>query len=139
MIELQEDVKVRLAAAIESGNVLTAAYVDVSGKPHISFYGSTHVHGPDQLAIWVRSPESALLETLPQRPHIAFIYGSVSERVYFTFEGQGRVSEEARERVYAEMHPVERQFDPDMKGVAVVVDLDRFTALSTAGKVVQER
>ena len=37
------------------------------------------------------------------------------------------------------MHPIERKFDPEMNGVAVVVDLDRFTSLSAAGKVVQER
>jgi hypothetical protein len=37
------------------------------------------------------------------------------------------------------MHPIERNFDPEQKGVAVVVDLDRFTTLSAAGKVVQER
>lgn len=139
MIILDEEVKRRLAEAIDQGNVLTAAYVDESGRPHISFYGSTHVHGPDQLAIWVRNPEGALLRTLSERPHIAFIYGDVKSRVYYTFEGQGRVSEEARERVYAEMHPIERQFDAERKGVAVVVDLDRFTFLSKAGKVVQER
>ena len=59
--------------------------------------------------------------------------------MYYTFEGQGRVSNDERERVYAEMHPIERQFDSEMLGVAVVVALDRFTTLSAAGKVVQER
>ncbi len=139
MIELDDEVKARLAGAIEAGNVLTAAYVDPEGKPHISFYGSTHVHGTDSLALWVRSPDSQLLKTLPSRPHIAFIYGDVGNRVYYTFEGQARVAEEVRQRVYEEMHPIERQFDPEAKGVPVVVDLDRFTQLSKAGKVVQER
>lgn len=139
MIELDDEVRTRLAAAIDSGNVPTAAYVETDGKPHISFYGSTHVHGPDQLAIWVRKPESKLLATLAERPHIAFIYGDVKARVYFTFEGRARVSEEARQQVYDEMHEIERMFDPEMKGVAVVVDLDRFTSLSAAGKLVQER
>lgn len=139
MIQLDDEVKVRLAEAIDSGNVLTAAYVDLSGKPHISFYGSTHVHSVGSLALWVRSPDSQLLKTLPERPHIAFIYGDVSNRVYYTFEGQGRVAEDVREQVYAEMHPIERQFDPEAGGVPVVVELDRFTMLSKAGKVVQER
>ena len=139
MIELDDDVKARLAEAIDSGNVLTAAYVDTDGKPHISFYGSTHVHGPDSLAVWVRKPDSELLATLPERPHMAFIYGDVSNRVYYTFEGRGRVAEAERERIYQEMHPIERQFDPDAKGVPVVIELDRFTSLSVAGKVVQER
>ncbi len=139
MIELDDEVKSRLAKAIDSGNVLSAAYVDTSGKPRISFYGSTHLHGPDSLAIWVRNPDSELLKTLPERPHMAFLYGDISSRVYYTFEGRGRVSEEDRQRIYAEMHEIERRFDPDGKGVPVVIDLDRVTFLSAAGKVVQER
>lgn len=141
MIELGHEVKERLAAAIDSGNVPTAAYVESGGRPHISFYGSTHVHGPDQLAIWVRHPDtSALLKTLPEHPHMAFIYGDVKERVYYTFEGTARVAEEARQRVYDEMHPIERRFDPDMLGVPVIIDLDQFTSVTAAhGKVVQER
>jgi hypothetical protein len=79
--------------------VLTAAYVDEAGKPHISFYGSTHVAAPDQLALWVRNADSALLKTLDEHPHIAFIYGDVSNRIYYTFAGQARVSEAARESV----------------------------------------
>ena len=139
MINLDDSVKERLAAAIESGNVLTAAYVETSGRPHVSFYGSTHVHGPDQLAIWVRKADSELLKTLPESPHMAFLYGDVANRVYYTFEGRGRVSTADRDRVYDEMHPIERQFDADKKGVAVIIDLDRFTSLSAEGKVVQER
>lgn len=139
MIELDDAVKERLAKAIDSGNVLTAAYVDREGKPHVSFYGSTHVHGPDSLALWVRNPGNELLATIADRPHIAFIYGDVANRIYYTFEGRARVAESERQRVYDEMHPIERQFDAEAKGVPVVVDLDRFIFLSAAGKVVQER
>lgn len=139
MINLDDDVKERLAGAIESGNVLTAAYVEASGRPHVSFYGSTHVHGSDQLAIWVRKADSELLKTLPDKPHMAFLYGDVANRVYYTFEGRGRVSQSDRDRVYDEMHPIERRFDAEKKGVAVIIDLDRFTSLSGSGKVVQER
>ena len=142
MIELDEDVRRRLANAIDDGKTLTAAYVDTEGKPHISFYGSTHVHSADQLAIWVRNPEGALLQTLPDRPDIAFIYGDIASRVYYTFAGRGRVADtaEARDRVYDEMHAIERKFDPDKKGVAVLIDLDKLTCLSAAdGKRVFER
>ena len=141
MIELNEEVKSRLARAIDDGKTLTVAYVDARDRPHISFYGSTHVHGPDQLAIWVRDPQGALPTTLDERPHVALIYGDIAARVYYTFEGRARVESaaEIRDRVYAEMHPIEQKFDPDRRGVAVIVDLDRFTTLSKAGKQVQER
>ncbi len=141
MIQLEADVAERLNTAIDHGKTLTAAYVDENGLPHISFYGSTHVHGSDQLAIWVRNPDGALLRTISERPHMAFIYGDISARVYYKFEGKARVTVEAdeRQRVYDEMHEIERRFDPDAKGVAVIVDLDRFTSLGAGGQQIQER
>ena len=142
MIELDAEIKQRLEKAIEEQKVLAAAYVDVNGKPHISFYGSTHVHSRDQLAIWARNPGSELIKTLPERPDIAFIYGDVGSRVYYTFEGCGRVADDEaeRDRVYREMHPIEQQFDADKKGVAIIVDLHKVTILSAAaGKRVMER
>ena len=54
MIKLTESVTSRIERAIEEGKTLTAAYVDTKGKPHISFYGSIHVHSQDTLALWVR-------------------------------------------------------------------------------------
>jgi general stress protein 26 len=142
MIELNDEIKQRLESAIEDQKVLAAAYVDVHGKPHISFYGSTHVHSSDQLAMWARNPEGELIKTLADRPDISFIYGDVGSRVYYTFEGVGRVTTEPaeRERIYAEMHAIERQFDADKKGVAIVIDLQKVTSLSAAaGKQVMER
>lgn len=141
MIQLDDEVRRRLDAAINDAKTLTAAYVDPDGKPHISFYGSTHVHADDQLAIWVRNPENTLMRTIPTRPHIAFIYGDISSRFYATFEGRARVldDEADRNRVYAEMHPIERKFDPEKKGVAVAIDLDRVTILTSDGKRVMER
>ncbi|NIP13389.1 MAG: hypothetical protein GWM88_01055 [Pseudomonadales bacterium] len=142
MIDLDEEIKSRLDRAIEEHKAVTVAYVDVDGKPHISFYGSTHVHSRNQLAIWVRNPQNDLIRTLPDRPHVAIIYGDIGGRVYYTFEGTASLTDDVdeQERVYQEMHPVERQFDPDKGGVAVIVDLDRVTILSAAaGKQVMER
>ena len=141
MIDISPDIRDRINSALNSLKTLTAAYVDPDGKPHISFYGSTHFHGPDTLAIWARNPDSALVRTLPTRPDIAFIYGDIPDRVYCTLEGRGRVVTDAaqRQRIYDEMHPIERQFDPSMAGVGIVVDLMQVTVLTKAGKVVQQR
>lgn len=141
MIELNDEVKARLARAIDDGKTLTVAYVDARERPHISFYGSTHVHSADQLAIWVRDPGGALPTTIGARPHVALIYGDIASRVYYTFEGRARIdtTDAVRDRIYTEMHAIEQKFDPERKGVAVIIDLDRFTTLSKAGKQVQER
>ena len=138
MIRVSPELCQRLDSALNDGKTLTAAYVDAHGKPHISFYGSTHVPAPDKLAIWVRNKDSALLETILNRPDIAFIYGDISSRFYAKFEGTARVETEhkARQQVYDKMHPVERQFDPDRAGIAVVIDLHTLTVQSGADKEV---
>ncbi len=102
MISISQDLHQRLDSALNDGKTLTAAYVDTRGKPHISFYGSTHVHEPDKLAIWVRNPESDLIHAIPNRPDIAFIYGDIGDRFYAKFEGTARIetNQEIRQRVY---------------------------------------
>lgn len=141
MLDIPEDIRNRINTALNSLKTLTASYVDEHGKPHISFYGSTHFHAPDTLAIWARNPDSALLRTLPTRPWMAFIYGDIADRVYCTLEGKARVLGDVadRDRVYNEMHPIERQFDAGKGGVAIAIDLDRVTILTKAGKVVLTR
>lgn len=141
MISISDDIRDRINGALNSLKTLTAAYVDEHGKPHISFYGSTHFHTPDSLAIWARNPDSALLRTLPTRPDLAFIYGDIADRVYCTLEGRGRVvtDMQERQRIYDEMHPIERHFDPNMVGAGIVVDLLKVTTITKAGKEVQTR
>ena len=138
MISISSELRQRLDSALNDGKTLTAAYVDAYGKPHISFYGSTHVHAPDKLAIWVRNKDSDLLKTIPNRPDIAFIYGDISSRFYAKFEGTARVEtgREACQKVYDKMHPVERQFDPEMGGIAIVIDLHKLTVQSGGNKEV---
>ena len=138
MIRISQELHQRLDSALNDGKTLTAAYVDSHGKPHISFYGSTHVHDLDKLAVWVRNPDSDLISTIPDRPDIAFIYGDIGSRYYAKFEGTARIETqpEARQRIYDEMHPVERQFDPEMKGIAIVIDLQTLTVQSGGDKQV---
>jgi len=141
VISISDDIRDRINGAINNLKTLTAAYVDEHGKPHISFYGSAHFHSADTLAIWARNPDSALLRTLPTRPDMAFIYGDIADRVYCTLAGKARVVTDVaeRQRIYDQMHPIERQFDPNMAGVGIVVDLLTVTTLTKAGKVVQTR
>ena len=134
MIQLDDTIRSRIARAIDDLVPVTVAYIESSGKPHIAFYGSTHVHGDAQLAIWVRNANGALPRTLPDHPDVALIYGNIKDRVYITFEGQARITADPaeRDRVFQEMHPIEQRFDAERKGVAVVVDLRRVTILSAA-------
>ena len=134
MIKLDESIRDRVRRAIDDLVPITVSYIETTGKPHIAFYGSTHVHGDAQLALWVRNPQGALPRTIAAHPNVACIYGNIKERVYITFVGRARIAADPaeRDRVYSEMHPIEQKFDAERKGVAIVIDLDRVTILSAA-------
>lgn len=129
MIELTQEMRDRLARALDDRCPVVAASADAEGQPKISFYGSTHVHSSDQLAIWVRDPSSGVLDRIAANPHMAFLYRNTADRVSWQFFGRARVVDDPdeRERVWEGVHAFEQAMDPERKGVAVVVDVDRVT------------
>ena len=138
MIEFTEEIWKYVSNAMDDGLPIVASSVGEDRQPTISFYGSTHVHSDDQLAIWVRNPSSGLLSRIPGNPHMAFLYRNPAERLGWQFHGRARLIEDGEEarRVYDEAPQVERERDPDRLGCAVVVDVDRVIA---RGEVIMER
>lgn len=136
MLDVPADIRTRVDNALNDAKSLSVAYVDDDGSPHVSFYGSTHFHSPGQLALWVRNPEGALLRSIITRPAVTALYGDIQATVYCTLRGHARIAEDPAEqaRVYDEMHPLERKFDPEAQGVAVIVDLHHVTILTKQGK-----
>lgn len=130
-IELTDDMRARLATALADGYPVVAATVDDDGQPKLAFFGSTHVHSPDQLAFWVRDPEGGTVRRLRERPRISFLYRHGPDRVRWVFEGRARVVDradgETRDRVYEAIPELEQLMDGERKGAAIVVDLDRVT------------
>ena len=129
MIELTDEMRTRLASALSDGYPVVAASVDPDGQPKLSFFGSTHVHSADQLALWVRNPEGGTLRRIETNPRMSFLYRNPVDRVRWVFEGRARRVEDSaeRQRIYDETPEFERNMDADMRGVAVVVDLDAVT------------
>jgi predicted pyridoxine 5'-phosphate oxidase superfamily flavin-nucleotide-binding protein len=127
MIELTDEMRTRLSNALNDGFPVVAASVEPDGYPKLSFYGSTQVYSEDQLAIWHRSPEGGLIDRLGDNPRMAFMYRHGTDRTFFQFYGRARIddSAETRERVYANMPEIEKMLDPDKKGRAIIVDVDR--------------
>ncbi len=138
MIELTNQMSTLIARALDDKLPVIACSVDQDGQPSIAFYGSTQVHSSDQLAIWVRNPESGILSRLPGNPHMAFMYRNPGEQVGWQFQGRARILEAGDEskQVYDNSHQLEKDRDPDMGGVAVVIDVDRVIA---RGAVLMER
>jgi predicted pyridoxine 5'-phosphate oxidase superfamily flavin-nucleotide-binding protein len=127
MIQLTDDMRDRLSSALADKSPVVAATVDADGQPHLSFYGTTQVYGPEQLAIWVRDPASAFLQRIAGNPRVAFMYRNAADRVMYQFHGRGRPVADAdvRQRVFDNSPEVEQGLDPDRRGVAVLIDVDQ--------------
>jgi hypothetical protein len=127
MIELTDEMRTRLASALLDGWPVIAASVHPDGRPKLSFYGSTQVFDDQTLAIWVRDPAAGILGRIESNPHLAFAYRNGAERIFWQFEGRAAVSDdpEVRAAVYDASPAPERDRDPDRKGAAVLVTVDR--------------
>jgi hypothetical protein len=140
-IELTASMVQAVNSALESGKPIIVAYVDADGQPRLSFRGSTQVHGPDQLAIWVRDPAGGLLSAVEHNPRLTLLYRDPETRTMLLFYGRGRVEagEDVRQSVYDRSPEAERQRDPERKGKPLVIDLDRVEGITPDGRVQMSR
>lgn len=108
------------------------------GRPQISMKGSVIVYDDQTLAYWERARRSAL-ENVSENPHVVVFYRNPDKRINLRFHGTATVYESGpiRDEVMSRTVKAEIDRDPERKGVAVLVRVDRITDLS--GKVLQER
>jgi len=124
---LPPEVKAAVDGAAANGTPIVVAYVDQDGIPHLSLRGSVQAYGEDQLGLWIRDPAGGLLRAIPTNPALALFYRDASQGATYQFTGRARVDDTAafRAAIYAGQPEGERNLDPNQRGVAVVVDLDR--------------
>jgi hypothetical protein len=140
------DLTGEIAAAIDGaalrGATLALAYVRDDLSPAVSFRGSTHVHGPTELALWARKRDSGLVEAIAERPRVSLVYYGGPDGpgpMFLSIEGRARVAPELDDEVWAAIIEPERQQDPDRNGVAVVIEVDTIMGATTGGFFQQAR
>lgn len=140
-LDLTEDLAPALDGALGSGHPVAVAYVGADDRPALSYRGSVHVHGPQQVAVWARNPSDGLAAAVAERPHVSLLYfdAETPGPVYASIEGRAKVDPAANEQVYAAMVQGERDQDPEAKGVAVIVDVDNLVISGPAGVVTWSR
>jgi len=121
-------------AYVPNDRPIILAYVGPDGAAHVSFRGSTHFHSDTEIAIWARDPQGGLPGAIAHNPNVTLVYrepspGGGRSRAIINLRGRGRLStdEAERRKVYETMPEVERVPDPEMKGVAVIVELESIT------------
>jgi hypothetical protein len=123
---LTPEIKELVNNGLATGNPLALAVVTPDNKPVLSFRGSTQVYSDDQLGLWVRNTTGGTIEAIKNNPHVALIYRSASTPL-LQFQGRARIATDATERakVFESAPERERTADPERKGNAIIIDLDK--------------
>lgn len=137
MIELTEQMREALGAAIAEGNVALVATAATDGEPDIAFKGSTMVWDGEHLAFWERS-KGQTLRNMEANPKVCVLYRSRERAVAWKFFGVARLLTDGdlRQQIMDKTTPIELDRDPERTGVAVLIRVDR---VLSAGKVLMQR
>ncbi len=138
MLDLTDEMREAINNSLADGKPVVFASTGADGQPRLGFVGSIHVHSSDQLSVWLRKADSTSAENIRSNPKLAFLYRNPDKRQTWQFHGRARIVDDAatRQRVYDDAPEVERNFDQEMQGHAVVIDLDR---VIERGQVIMER
>jgi hypothetical protein len=121
--------------ALVERHPILMAYCDLKNQPVQAFRGSVQVFSDTQLAMWIRSPEGALIKSIRKNPKVSFVYRNEDSKATYSFQGNARVSgsEIDRDIVYGHSAIAEQDHDFAKLGVVVLVDLKKIEGYSGLG------
>ena len=100
------------------------------GQPDVALKGSLMVWDADHLAWWERG-RAETEAAVRANPRVAVMVRNVTrDKRTIRFYGEARIVDDAqlRERIWERVIQVEKDTDPEMNGVAVLVRVDRVRA-----------
>ena len=138
MIAIEGEMRELLNSALADRLACLVGTASKEGQPQISMKGSVSVYADDTLAYWERSMRSAL-ENISENPKVVIFYRNPDKRINWRFQGAATAYEsgEIREKVKSQTPQPELDRDPDDKGFAILVKVDRITDLG--GTVLQQK
>ena len=127
---LTQELKDLVNAALATGNPMLLAAVSDTGQPILSFRGSTQVYSDDQLGLWIRKIEGGTVAAIRHNPKVALMYRSATTPM-LQFQGEARIATDAPERakVFENSPEQERKSDPERKGLAIIIDINKVEGL----------
>lgn len=138
MIALTDQMREMVDSALANGCPCVLATASAAGEPDIGFKGSTMVFDNESLAYWERTRRQHL-KNLSENPRVVVLFRDPKSKVNWRFHGVATVHQDGalREQVMERVVPAELEKDPERKGAAVIIRVDRVTTL--AGEVLQSR
>ena len=122
--------------ALMEASPILVAYVTPDGQPSISYRGSLHVHGPNQLQAWIRKPEGGLIDGIAANPKVALWYRK--ERTMLNIKGKAHVvdDEGLRRQIYDSTPEPEQKADAECRGKAILIDVESVMGRGADGPIV---
>lgn len=136
-LKLTDEIKKTVNEAyVPNDRPIIMAHVDTDGRPTMTWRGSVVAISDTQLGVWARNADGGTVQALAKNPDVMLVYRESGgpgqrSRVTLNFRGKARVdnSEQVRQTVWDTMPQRERDSDPEMKGAAIVVDLESVTGM----------
>jgi hypothetical protein len=138
MIKLTDEMRSLIDSALANRTPCILATASPSGVPNMGFKGSVMVFDDGHLAYWERT-RRAHLANLERNPHLVVLFADLSKRTAWRFHGVATLhpSGPVRDQVMARTVKMELDRDPERKGVAVVMRVDKVYDLAT--QLIQQR
>ena len=138
MIKLIDQMRELIDNALANGCPCILATSSPDGEPDIGFKGSMMVFDDESLAYWERTRRQHL-KNATANPRVIVLFRDAKTKVAWRFHGVATVHDSGpvRDQVMARTVPAELEKDPERKGSAVVIRIEKVTNMS--GQVLQSR
>lgn len=126
MIKLTDQMRELIDPALAKGTPCLVATASKDGVPNIGYKGSVMVFDDESLAYWERTLQGTL-RNVEENPNVTILFRDPASRAGWRFVGKATVYKEGsmREQVMARTVQAELDRDPERKGAAVIVRVDK--------------
>jgi predicted pyridoxine 5'-phosphate oxidase superfamily flavin-nucleotide-binding protein len=133
MIQLTQQMRDLIDPALAKGNPCLVATASKDGIPNIGYKGSVMVFDDESLAYWERTRQGTL-QNVEENPNVMILFRDPAARAAWRFVGKATIYKEGplRDQVMVRTVPAELDRDPERKGYAVIVKVDK--VLPNAGQ-----
>jgi predicted pyridoxine 5'-phosphate oxidase superfamily flavin-nucleotide-binding protein len=130
MIKLTEQMRELINPALERGTPCLVATASKDGIPNVGYKGSIMVFDDESLAYWERTLQGTV-ENLQENPNVMVLFRDPATRAAWRFLGNATLYKEGplREQVMARTVQAELDRDPERKGYAVVIKVEKVLPL----------
>ncbi|MEO8541434.1 MAG: pyridoxamine 5'-phosphate oxidase family protein [bacterium] len=136
-IALTDEMKTAFETSLADAAPVIFASAGADGMPDIAFKGSAMVYDNEHVAFWERALGTTY-RNLKENPGVCLLYRNMATRTVWKMFGQAEVLTEGpvRQEIMDRTIALELDRDPERKGAAVLIRIDKVLAL---GQVIMER